>query len=120
MVMCLVAAKVDARDPNATSSSGHVREEEGEALARRLGCLFLETSAKTREGVRQAFTELVLKVLDSPSLARACAREAAKHGGGGATNGAAGARARAGGGAATISLRDRILGPRDDRAGCCA
>jgi len=121
MVMCVVAAKVDVRDAAGAGAQDHVPPEEGEALARRLGCLFLETSAKTRAGVKQAFTELVLKVLDSPSLARACAREAAKHGG----NGAVEERAPGDGGGrgATISLRERLrgsLGGQDDRVGCCA
>lgn len=30
--------------------------------------LFIETSARTREGVEQAFEELVLKIMDFPSL----------------------------------------------------
>ena len=30
--------------------------------------LFIETSAKTRQGVKQAFEEVVLKILDEPSL----------------------------------------------------
>lgn len=32
------------------------------SLAKKLGCLFLECSAKTRENVEQSFEELVLKV----------------------------------------------------------
>lgn len=39
-----------------------VTKEEGMALAKELGCLFLECSAKTRENVEQSFEELVLKV----------------------------------------------------------
>lgn len=30
--------------------------------------MYIETSAKTREGIRQAFEEVVQKILDSPSL----------------------------------------------------
>lgn len=37
--------------------------EEGIALAKDLGCLFLECSAKTRENVKHCFEELALKVL---------------------------------------------------------
>lgn len=37
--------------------------EEGIALAKDLGCLFLECSAKTRENVEHCFEELALKVL---------------------------------------------------------
>jgi len=116
LVMCVVAAKVDARGGGEGSAEDHVRPEEGETLAKSLGCLFLETSAKTRVGVRQAFTELVCKVLDTPSLARACAREAEKHGGGGATNVEDARSARK---TQTITLRERLLGSPDDRAGCC-
>lgn len=36
--------------------------EEGAALAKELGCLFLECSAKTQEKVHQCFEELALKV----------------------------------------------------------
>ena len=39
-----------------------VSREEGEALAKELGCMFLECSAKTRENVEQCFEELALKV----------------------------------------------------------
>ena len=40
-----------------------VSREEGIALAKELGCLFLECSAKTRENVEQCFEELALKVI---------------------------------------------------------
>ena len=40
-----------------------VSREEGIALAKDLGCLFLECSAKTRENVGHCFEELALKVL---------------------------------------------------------
>ena len=39
-----------------------VSREEGIALAKEHGCLFLECSAKTRENVEQCFEELALKV----------------------------------------------------------
>ncbi|KAL4381795.1 hypothetical protein AHAS_Ahas04G0169200 [Arachis hypogaea] len=39
-----------------------VSREEGLALAKELGCLLLESSAKTRENVEQCFEELALKV----------------------------------------------------------
>ncbi len=45
-----------------------VRIEEGQAFARKHGCLFVETSAKANTAVGQAFEELVLKVLETPSL----------------------------------------------------
>ena len=43
--------------------------EEGHALARANGCLFVETSAKANIAVGQAFEELVLKILETPGLA---------------------------------------------------
>ena len=33
--------------------------------------MYIETSAKTREGIRQAFEEVVQKILDSPALVEA-------------------------------------------------
>lgn len=39
-----------------------VSREEGLTLAKELGCLFLECSAKTRTNVEQCFEELALKV----------------------------------------------------------
>lgn len=42
--------------------------KEGQAFARKHGCLFVETSAKANTAVGQAFEELVLKVLETPSL----------------------------------------------------
>jgi Ras-related protein Rab-18 len=39
-----------------------VTRSEGEELARKSGTLFIETSAKTTTGVRDAFEELVQKV----------------------------------------------------------
>jgi Ras-related protein Rab-18 len=40
-----------------------VPRKEGEALARKLGTLFIETSAKTTTGVQDAFVEVVRKVI---------------------------------------------------------
>ncbi|KAJ7563633.1 hypothetical protein O6H91_03G117900 [Diphasiastrum complanatum] len=56
-VKLLVGNKVD-RD-----SERAVTKQEGIAFARRYGCLFLESSAKTRVNVQQCFEELVQKVL---------------------------------------------------------
>lgn len=39
-----------------------VSREEGLSLAKELGCLLLECSAKTRENVEKCFEELALKV----------------------------------------------------------
>lgn len=40
-----------------------VSREEGIALAKELGCSFLECSVKTRENVEQCFETLLLKVI---------------------------------------------------------
>ncbi|XP_035550315.1 ras-related protein RABC1-like isoform X2 [Juglans regia] len=45
-----------------------VTKKEGINFARECGCLFIECSAKTRVNVQQCFEELVLKILDTPSL----------------------------------------------------
>ncbi len=63
--------------PPTLTHTGHTQDEEREVshkqgvdLAKRCGCLFVETSAKINVAVEQAFNELVLKILDSPQLAR--------------------------------------------------
>ncbi|KAK7277444.1 hypothetical protein RJT34_22457 [Clitoria ternatea] len=58
----LVGNKVD-RDAERV-----VSKEEGLALAKELGCLFSECSAKTRENVERCFEELALKIMEVPSL----------------------------------------------------
>ncbi|PHJ15187.1 rab18 -family small gtpase [Cystoisospora suis] len=60
-VIMLVANKIDKR-------AVEVQRREGENFAYQNGMLFIETSAKTRQGVQHAFEELVQKVLDTPSL----------------------------------------------------
>jgi Ras-related protein Rab-18 len=40
-----------------------VSREEGEALAKKLGSLYIETSAKTRQGITDAFREVVQKIV---------------------------------------------------------
>lgn len=62
-------------------ASREVSASDGDALARRNGCLFIESSARTATGVRQCFEELVRKVLDTPQL---CTSTSAGGGGGGA------------------------------------
>ncbi|XP_020522116.1 ras-related protein RABC1 isoform X2 [Amborella trichopoda] len=61
-IKMLVGNKVDKEDERA------VTREEGIALAKEYGCLFLECSAKTRVNVEKCFEELALKILDVPSL----------------------------------------------------
>ncbi|XP_044969914.1 ras-related protein RABC2a-like isoform X3 [Hordeum vulgare subsp. vulgare] len=54
-IKMLVGNKVDKDDERT------VTREEGLAFAQESGCLFLESSAKTRENVENCFEELVLK-----------------------------------------------------------
>lgn len=61
-IKMLVGNKVDREDERVVS------KKEGIDLARQLGALFLECSAKTRINVENCFEELVLKILDTPSL----------------------------------------------------
>lgn len=61
-VRMVVANKVDMADAR------RVTWAEGSDFARRHGCLFVETSAKTNEAVGQAFEELVIKILETPAL----------------------------------------------------
>jgi Ras-related protein Rab-18 len=41
---------------------------EGAAFAARTGCLFVEASAKTAVGVTEAFSDVVARIIDTPSL----------------------------------------------------
>nr|CAD1838785.1 unnamed protein product [Ananas comosus var. bracteatus] len=61
-IKMLVGNKVDKE------SERVVTKKEGMDFAREYGCLFLECSAKTKVNVEQCFEELVLKILDTPSL----------------------------------------------------
>lgn len=61
-VKMLVGNKVDK------DSERVVSKEEGMTLAKELGSLFLECSARTRENVEQCFEELALKIMEVPSL----------------------------------------------------
>ena len=48
--------------------SRQVPTSEGEAFARRMNSLFIETSAKTAVGVSEAFKEVAEKILETPEL----------------------------------------------------
>ncbi|XP_073156150.1 ras-related protein RABC2a [Henckelia pumila] len=61
-VKMLVGNKVDIESEQVVS------REEGLALAKELGCLFLECSAKTRVNVEQCFEELTQKIMEVPRL----------------------------------------------------
>jgi Ras-related protein Rab-18 len=47
-----------------------VPTDEGARFAARNGCLFVEASAKTAEGVTEAFSDVVARIIDTPSLWR--------------------------------------------------
>jgi hypothetical protein len=57
-----------------------VQTAEGEGFAGRMGCLFVETSAKTAAGVIEAFNDVVARIIDMPSLWR---KDMSRAGGGG-------------------------------------
>ncbi|EEF42041.1 ras-related protein RABC1 [Ricinus communis] len=61
-IKMLVGNKVDKESERVVS------KKEGIDFARQYGCLFIECSAKTRANVEQCFEELVLKILETPSL----------------------------------------------------
>ncbi|KAG1679673.1 hypothetical protein FOA52_006192 [Chlamydomonas sp. UWO 241] len=60
----VVANKVDL------DGQRQVSAEEGEAFAARHGALFVETSAKANVAIELAFEELVLNILNTPTLLR--------------------------------------------------
>lgn len=61
VVKMLVGNKID--EPHREIERHH-----GLQFARRNSMLFIETSAKTRDGVKEAFEELVHKILQTPNL----------------------------------------------------
>jgi len=61
IVKMLVANKID-------KANREVSKEEGLKFARKHAMLFIEASAKTKEGVQIAFEELVEKILQTPGL----------------------------------------------------
>ncbi|KFP42296.1 Ras-related protein Rab-18-B, partial [Chlamydotis macqueenii] len=60
-VKMLVGNKTDKPDRE-------VERREGLQFARKRSLLFVETSAKTQDGVQHAFEELVIKILQTPGL----------------------------------------------------
>ena len=57
----LVGNKIDLQDRQ-------VSVAEAQAFARKQQMMYIEASAKTREGIKQAFEEVVQKILDTPKL----------------------------------------------------
>ena len=55
-----------------------VSKEEGEKCARKFQMMFIEASAKTNEGVKRAFEELVKKVIQTPDLWESCEKRGMK------------------------------------------
>ncbi|RIB24865.1 P-loop containing nucleoside triphosphate hydrolase protein [Gigaspora rosea] len=62
VVKMIVGNKVDKEHSRVIS------RKEAEAYARKMQTLFIECSAKTRIGVKEAFDELVEKIIETPSL----------------------------------------------------
>ncbi len=60
--MMLVGNKID------NIANRQVSEEQGEELARKHGMMFIETSAKEKIGINEAFEEVVNKVIESPAI----------------------------------------------------
>jgi hypothetical protein len=53
------------------SAARRITWEEGRQFAKEQGCLFVETSAKENVAVSVAFSELILRILDTESLLEA-------------------------------------------------
>jgi len=62
IVKLLVGNKID-------KSGREVSQEDGMHWARSNGMLFIEASAKTKQGIQQVFDELVSKIVENPLLA---------------------------------------------------
>lgn len=61
MIKMIVGNKID-------QPAREVSREDGFRFAKKHRTLFLETSAKTNEGVKETFEEVVRKILESPQL----------------------------------------------------
>jgi len=72
MIKMLVGNKCDKEEER------QVSKEEGMKCARKYQMMFIEASAKTKEGVQCAFEELVEKVIQTPGLWEACDRRGIK------------------------------------------
>ncbi|KAJ3130598.1 Ras- protein Rab-18-B [Physocladia obscura] len=73
VVKMLVGNKIDKDGSN--DSSRQVSRKEGEAFAKRMGTLFVESSAKSRSGVIDAFVEVIA---ETPELYQKTAAHAAR------------------------------------------
>ncbi|KAI1299216.1 Ras-related protein Rab-18-B [Halotydeus destructor] len=70
IVKMLVGNKID----KCSGKAAAVAREDGLRWARKHSTLFIESSAKTSEGVKTAFEELVQKILETPGLWEASSR----------------------------------------------
>ena len=61
LVKMVVGNKVD-------KDRRQISREEGLAFAQSMGTLFIESSAKTSQGVKEAFMEVVRKIIETPAL----------------------------------------------------
>ena len=66
--MMLIANKIDM-------NRRVVSESEGEELAKNNGMMFIETSAKEKIGVNEAFEEVVNKVIENPLIEEGARRK---------------------------------------------
>lgn len=60
-IVMIIGNKID-------KSGRQVSKEEGNNYAKQISALFIETSAKTSEGVAIAFEELLIKIMQTPAL----------------------------------------------------
>ncbi|KAF8174544.1 ras-domain-containing protein [Pholiota molesta] len=97
VVKILVGNKVDKE------FSRQVPTSEAEKFAARMSSLFIETSAKTSIGVKEAFTDVVEKILDTPELWD-------QSSGGGRSQGTGGGGGGMPGGVQVVGLHDEQKG----------
>ncbi|KAF9560611.1 ras-domain-containing protein [Agrocybe pediades] len=87
--------------------SRQVPTSEAQKFATRMNSLFIETSAKTAVGVREAFQEVVEKIIDTPELWEGTTSKQSTSGGNGGMPG----------GVQTVGLRDD-QGANKEEGGC--
>lgn len=101
-VLVLLGNKIDKRTSN-ENGNPVITTKQGMEFAAAHSMLFVETSAKTNEGIEYAFKELVYKIMESPSL----------------TNGGVHGRAAEGAGDSPLRLDDPRLESPGEASGIC-